>query len=301
MRAWLLLRSPSWPRSRCNRGRALRGRRRRRRACASRPTSRPRNDIRLENRVPVRMRDGVTLYADVYRPVEEGTLSGPGLADALQHRALPHRLRCGRLLRPARLRLRLPGHPRDATSRKDAGSRSSTTRRTATTRRVGGEAALVERQGRHAGRLLSGPEPVAGRAGRRPRASSPSSRWWPPPASTTTGSRSTAAGACRSTSAGDPCARNRGSCRTPGPHTLAGAARHPLRPGAVAPAPEHDAAARGTKRALLRRLAGPPRLRRLLEAAQRGGAVRQDQRSRSTRSAAGSTSSARGRCADTSG
>ena len=32
----------------------------------------PRNDIRVQNRVPVRMRDGVTLYADVYRPREEG-------------------------------------------------------------------------------------------------------------------------------------------------------------------------------------------------------------------------------------
>jgi len=32
----------------------------------------PRNDIRLENRVPIPMRDGVILYADVYRPVGEG-------------------------------------------------------------------------------------------------------------------------------------------------------------------------------------------------------------------------------------
>ena len=32
----------------------------------------PRNDIRLDNRVPVPMRDGVTLYADVYRPAGEG-------------------------------------------------------------------------------------------------------------------------------------------------------------------------------------------------------------------------------------
>jgi putative CocE/NonD family hydrolase len=30
-----------------------------------------RNDIVLENRVPVRMRDGITLYADVYRPAKE--------------------------------------------------------------------------------------------------------------------------------------------------------------------------------------------------------------------------------------
>ena len=32
----------------------------------------PRNDILIDNRVPVRVRDGVTLYADVYRPVGEG-------------------------------------------------------------------------------------------------------------------------------------------------------------------------------------------------------------------------------------
>ena len=32
----------------------------------------PRNDIRIDNRVPIRMRDGVILYADVYRPVGEG-------------------------------------------------------------------------------------------------------------------------------------------------------------------------------------------------------------------------------------
>ena len=32
----------------------------------------PRNDILIENRVPARMRDGVTLYADVYRPAGAG-------------------------------------------------------------------------------------------------------------------------------------------------------------------------------------------------------------------------------------
>ena len=32
----------------------------------------PRNDIRVDNLVPVKMRDGVTLYADVYRPADEG-------------------------------------------------------------------------------------------------------------------------------------------------------------------------------------------------------------------------------------
>ena len=32
----------------------------------------PRNDIRVENRVPIPMRDGVNLYADIYRPVQDG-------------------------------------------------------------------------------------------------------------------------------------------------------------------------------------------------------------------------------------
>lgn len=32
----------------------------------------PGNDIRMENRVPVQMRDGTVLYADVYRPVKDG-------------------------------------------------------------------------------------------------------------------------------------------------------------------------------------------------------------------------------------
>jgi hypothetical protein len=32
----------------------------------------PRNEIYMQNRVPVRMRDGVTLYADVYRPRNDG-------------------------------------------------------------------------------------------------------------------------------------------------------------------------------------------------------------------------------------
>jgi len=32
----------------------------------------PSNDIRLENYVPIRVRDGVTLYADIYRPVAAG-------------------------------------------------------------------------------------------------------------------------------------------------------------------------------------------------------------------------------------
>ena len=78
-------------------------------------------------------------------------------------------------------------------------------------------------------------------------------------------------------------------------------ARDPLRRGAAAPAAEHDAAAGRAPREVLRRLAGEPGLQRLLEAAQRGGDVRRRSRCPCIPSAAGSTSSARARCAATSG
>ena len=77
--------------------------------CASRPTWRRETTSSLDNRVPMRMRDGVTLYADVYRPAGDGRYPVLALDHALQHRAVSHRLRRGRLLRAARLRLRLPG------------------------------------------------------------------------------------------------------------------------------------------------------------------------------------------------
>jgi len=34
----------------------------------------PTNDVRLENHVPIPMRDGVVLYADVYRPCVRGSI-----------------------------------------------------------------------------------------------------------------------------------------------------------------------------------------------------------------------------------
>src|SRR6266851_4839473 len=37
------------------------------------PARPPSNDIKLENLVPIPMRDGTILYADIYRPAEEGT------------------------------------------------------------------------------------------------------------------------------------------------------------------------------------------------------------------------------------
>src|SRR5437868_4306144 len=36
------------------------------------PPRPPSNDVRMENLVAIPMRDGVNLYADVYRPVKEG-------------------------------------------------------------------------------------------------------------------------------------------------------------------------------------------------------------------------------------
>ena len=64
--------------------------------------------------------------------------------------------------------------------------------------------------------------------------------------------------------------------QNPGPHTDRRTSRDSLRPGAAASAAQHDAAAGGAERAFLRRVAGQPRLQQLLEAIQRRGAVRQD-------------------------
>ena len=161
------------------------------------------------------MRDGVILYADVYRPVDEGRYPVLVSRTPYSHGAVPQRLRRRRLLLAPRLRVRVPGRTGDATNRMAGGSRSSTMRRTATTRlngrpsSAGRMARWAWREARTLDRTNGGP--------RKPRlpAWSPSSRAWHQRASTTTGLRSTAPGACRSTLAGDLSARNRGSCRTP--------------------------------------------------------------------------------------
>ena len=36
------------------------------------PVYQPNNDVKIDHRVAIRMRDGVILYADVYRPAQEG-------------------------------------------------------------------------------------------------------------------------------------------------------------------------------------------------------------------------------------
>jgi predicted acyl esterase len=50
----------------------------------------PRNDIRLENRAPIPMRDGVILYADVYRPVGEGRYPVLGVAQQTVYHDAEH-------------------------------------------------------------------------------------------------------------------------------------------------------------------------------------------------------------------
>ena len=75
------------------------------------PARPPSNDVVMENLVPVPMRDGVILYADVYRP------SGPGKYPVLVSRTpysterFPSSLCGAGLLCAQRLCLRLPGCP----------------------------------------------------------------------------------------------------------------------------------------------------------------------------------------------
>ena len=69
----------------------------------------PRNDILLDNHVPVRMRDGVTLYADVYRPAGEGRHPVLAVDHALQHRTVSRPPTMPPSTSRARLRVRVPG------------------------------------------------------------------------------------------------------------------------------------------------------------------------------------------------
>ena len=149
----------------------------------------PRNDIQMQNRVPVRMRDGVTLYADVYRPAERGSLPGHRLENA---RTAPN-------VRPPRTTRRStsPSAAMSTSSRTfgadtspmASGIRSDMTSGTAMTP-SNGPPSSRGRTGRWACRA----DPISGRTSGgprrpRPRVSSPSFRWWPRRASITTGSR----------------------------------------------------------------------------------------------------------------
>ena len=235
----------------------------------------PRNDIRVDNLVPVRMRDGVTLYADVYRPLGEGRYPVIVSRTPYSTERFPSAFEAARLLRAARLRLRVPGHPRAPRVRGTLGALLRRREGRLRHGRVGREAAVVERQGRHAGRLLPGAEPVAGRAGRaaQPGHDLPDGVLDQPLSRLDHAQRRLAALLQLRLGTGAPGVADHAEPRPP--HARGGS-RDPLRPGAAPPSVEDDAAARGAPRALLRRLARPPRLRRLLEAAQRGGAVRQD-------------------------
>ena len=186
-----------------------------RRGFGSRPTWRRETTSCIDNHVAVRMRDGVNLYADVYRPVGDGRYPVLVSKTPYSTERFPTAYDAAVLLRAARLRLRLRG--RQGASRVRWRLGAVPQQRTGQLRhhRVGRQATLVRRQGRHAGWLATSGRTSGARRRRHRRASSPSFRWWPRPASITTGSRSTADGGCRSTLAGDRCGRNHASCRIP--------------------------------------------------------------------------------------
>ncbi len=175
----------------------------------------PRNDIRIDNRVPVKMRDGVTLYADVYRPVGEGrypvvvsrtpysTERFPSAWDAAVYIA-----QRGYVYVFQDIRGRHESEGRWEPFFDDEKDGYDTVEWAAKQAWSNGKVAM---QGGSTSARTSGAPPRP----RRP-AWSRSFRWCRPPACTTTGSRSTAVGGFPSTSAGARSARNRGSCRTPG-------------------------------------------------------------------------------------
>ena len=125
----------------------------------------PRNDIRMDNRVPIRMRDGVTLYADIYRPVGEGRYPVIVSLTRYSTERFPSAYATGVYL--AR-RGYVYVYPDVRGRHESEGVWEPFLRGAGRLRhgRVGGQAAVVRRQGRDARRILPGTEPVARGPGR---------------------------------------------------------------------------------------------------------------------------------------
>ena len=115
--------------------------------------------------VQVKMRDGVTLRADIYRPEGRRQISGAAAAHALQQ-GRRARLRPER--RRARLRRHHPGRARPLHVRGRVVHVQARVRRWLRHGGVGGRAAVLERQGRNVRRLVRRRHPDAG--GHRPSA-----------------------------------------------------------------------------------------------------------------------------------
>ena len=236
----------------------------------------PRNDIRVENRVPIRMRDGVTLYADVYRPAGEGRY--PVIVSRTPYsterfpsayEAAVYFSQRGYVYVFQDIRGRHESEGRWEPFFDDEKDGYDTIEWAAKQAWSNGKVAM------------QGGSYLGQNQWRAAQAAPPSLVTIFPMVSSTslyhdwiTLNGGLAALVQLRLGARAPGVADHAE---PGPSHGQRGARRPLRPGAVPPAPEDDAAARGAQRPLLRRLARPPRLRLLLEAAQRGGDVREDQ------------------------
>ncbi len=253
----------------------------------------PTNEIRIENRVAVPMRDGVVLFADVYRPVERRQVPRDRLTYALLHRARAEFLQRRRLLRAARLRVRLSRRARSPRVRGPLGTVSRRHRRRLRHRRVGRGAALVQRQGRHVRRLVSRTGAMARRPGQAaaPDRDLSARRLHEHLPRLDHGQRRLAAGVQLRLGPGAPGIAHHAEHRHA--HHGRGAAEHQLRRGGVASAAQHHAGARRPQRAVLPRLDCAPQLRRLLEEGARSRSTLARSTSPSILWAAFSTSSPR--------
>ena len=161
--------------------------------------------IRIDSRVAVPMRDGVKLYADIYRPRREGKF--PVLVVRTPYGVQRDGMHEPKIRFAQRgLRRRDSRHARALPVRRHLGTVSQRSRRWLRHHPVGRPAALVQRENRHGGGLLSGPRPVARRQSCAPEPGRPSSPWSPRPAFIITGPIWAEPFVCRSTTAGAPCA-----------------------------------------------------------------------------------------------
>ena len=131
-------------------------------ACAIGAAPRPVTEkIRIDSNVVVPMRDGIKLYADVYRPARPGKFPVAGGAHSIRQAARRHSRGQGRI-RPARVRRGGPGCARALRIRRRVGPVPQRGAGRLRHRRVGCPAAVVERQGGDGRRIVPRQRAVAG-------------------------------------------------------------------------------------------------------------------------------------------
>ena len=254
-----------------------------------------------QTNVPVKMRDGVTLRADIYRPAHDGQVPRAAPAHALQQ---GRRARASASRRRARLRRHHPGRARPLCVRGRVVPVQARAERRLRHGGVGGGAALFERQGRDVRRVVRRRDADAGghRASAAPRRNLPRRHGQQLPLELDVSGRRVRAVVQPVVDVGARAGHVRPQHARQARNALKGMWQLPLGsfPLFNPPADGRPPEATATLAPYYLDWLAHPELRRLLEAVVDRGALRRHHGADAARSRRGTTSSRTARCATTS-